>query len=72
MSTATPTVAPEIVRALTRYEIASFRTAQLSARMDSRDLTPAEFDALEFAQDVMRESRATLAAAGMLHLIGVA
>lgn len=71
-ATRTSAVAPSIVRAVTRYEIASFRTAQLSAWMDSRDLTGAEFDAFEFAQDVMRESRATLAAARMLHLIETA
>ena len=64
--------AVEVVRAVTRFENASARTAELSAAMDSRDLSPAEFDALDFAQDVMRESRATLAAAGRLDLIEVA
>ncbi|MGW0626459.1 hypothetical protein [Streptomyces sp. NPDC002758] len=64
--------APAVVRAVTRYEVASARTAELSAAMDVRDLTSAEFDALEFAQDVMRESRATLAAAGRLDLIEAA
>ena len=60
---------PELRREVIRYENASARTAELSAAMDSRDLTPAEFDALDFAQDTMRESRSTLAAAGRLDLI---
>jgi hypothetical protein len=59
-------------QAVIRYENASHRTAELSTLMDSRDLTPAEFDALEFAQDTMRQARATLAAAGRLDLIGAA
>lgn len=59
----------EVARAVTRYEVASARTAELSHLMDSRDLSGAEFDSLFDAQDVMRESRRTLAAAGMLHLI---
>ena len=59
-----------LIRAVTRYEVASARTAELSAAMDLRDLTPAEFDSLDFAQDTMRETRATLAAAGRLDLIG--
>lgn len=60
-----------VVVALTRYEVASARTAELSHLMDARDLSGAEFDSLFDAQDVMRESRRTLAAAGMLHLIEV-
>lgn len=63
---------PEIRREVIRFENASARTAELSAAMDSRDLTPAEFNALDFAQDVMRETRATLAAAGRLDLIEAA
>jgi hypothetical protein len=59
-----------VVRAVTRFEVASARTAELSAVMDERDLSPAEFTALEFAQDVIRESRKVLAMTGMLHLIG--
>lgn len=61
---------PAVVRAVTRYEVASARTAELSAAMDCRTLTVAEFSALEFAQDTMRESRATLAEADLLHLVG--
>jgi hypothetical protein len=37
----------------------------------SREMTGAEFDALALAQDMMAASRATLAAAGQLHLIEV-
>lgn len=59
----------DIVRAVARYENASATTAELSALMDSRTLSAAEFGRLEFAQDTMRESRATLAAAGQLHLV---
>jgi hypothetical protein len=62
-------MAPEVRRAVVRYENASARTAELSAAMDFRDLSPAEFGALEFAQDTMRESRATLTEAGQLHLV---
>ncbi|MEV6737905.1 hypothetical protein AB0N14_13620 [Streptomyces sp. NPDC051104] len=62
---------PEIARAVTRYEVASARTVELSAAMDTRQLTGAEFDSLVLAQDVMAASQATLAAAGQLHLIEV-
>ena len=54
---------------MVRYENASATTAELSALTDSRTLTVAEFDRLEFAQDTMRESRAVLAEAGCLDLI---
>ncbi|MET7429606.1 hypothetical protein ABZT16_11490 [Streptomyces flaveolus] len=64
--------APEVVRAVTRYMVASARTAELSAAMDVRDLSGAEFDSLVLAQDVMAASRATLAAAGQLYLIEAA
>lgn len=60
----------DLYRAITRYEVASERTAQLSASMDRRDLTASEFGALEYAQDVMRETRGELAAASRLDLIG--
>jgi hypothetical protein len=60
----------DLHRALTRHQVASQRTAQLSARMDRRDLTGAEFDSFEWAQDVMRETRGELAAGGRLDLIG--
>lgn len=60
----------DLYRALTRHQVASERTAQLSAWMDRRDLTPAEFDSFEWAQDTMRQSRAELATAKRLDLIG--
>lgn len=59
-----------VAEAVTRYEVASARTAQLSHLMDERTLTVAEFDVLEHAQDVMAGAKASLAEAGMLHLIG--
>jgi hypothetical protein len=60
----------DLHRALTRHQVASQRTAQLSAWMDRHDLTPAEFDSFEWAQDVMRQTRGELAAGGRLDLIG--
>lgn len=59
-----------VAEALTRYEVASERTAELSHLMDSRTLTVAEFDVLEHAQDVMAGARDVLAKAGQLDLIG--
>jgi len=61
-----------VARAVTRFKVASARTAELSALMDSRDLTGAEFTALELAQDTMRQARSTLAKAGRLDLVEVA
>jgi len=61
---------PEVRRAVIRYENASSRTAELSALMDSRDLSGAEFNALFDAQTVMAGARAELKDAGMLHLVG--
>ncbi|MEU5772680.1 hypothetical protein ABZ819_05165 [Streptomyces venezuelae] len=60
-----------VVVAVTRYEVASERTAELSHLMDARDLTPAEFNALFDAQTVMAGARTTLAEAGRLDLIEV-
>lgn len=60
---------PDVVRAVSRYEVASARTAELSVAMDSSSLSGAEFDSLVLAQDVMAASRTVLAAAGQLHLI---
>lgn len=65
-------VTPDVAKAVTRYEVASERLAELSQAMDVRDLTGAEFDSLSVAQDTMRASKATLAAAGQLHLIEAA
>lgn len=60
----------DLYRAITRHQVASERTAQLSAWMDRRDLSAAEFDSFEWAQDVMRQTRGELAASGRLDLIG--
>lgn len=57
---------PEIVRAVTRYEVASARTAELSAALDTRMLSGAEFDSLALAQDVMAASQEMLTAAASL------
>lgn len=65
-------VTPDVAKAVTRYEVASERLAELSQAMDVRDLTGAEFDSLSVAQDTMRASKAILAAAGQLHLIKAA
>ncbi|MDQ0809861.1 hypothetical protein QFZ63_001575 [Streptomyces sp. B3I7] len=65
-------VTPDVAKAVTRYEVASQRLAELSQAMDDRDLSGAEFDSLALAQDTMRASKATLAAAGQLHLIEAA
>lgn len=62
---------PAVVRAIVRYEVASARTVELAAAMDTRSLSGAEFDSLALAQDVMADSLAVLAAAGQLHLIEV-
>ncbi|WP_406418363.1 hypothetical protein [Streptomyces sp. NBC_01614] len=62
--------APDVLPAVARHEVASFRTAQLSDWLYRYGLSDADLDSLEFWQDVMRESRATLAAAGRLDLIG--
>jgi hypothetical protein len=64
--------APEVLPAVARYEVGSFRTAQLSSLLFRYGLSDADLDSLEFWQDVMRESRAILAAAGRLDLIGAA
>jgi hypothetical protein len=62
--------APEVLPAVARYQVASYRTAQLSSCLYRYGLSDADFDSLEFAQDTMREARAVLAAAGRLDLIG--
>ena len=59
-----------IVRAVVRFEIATARFAELSAR-EASTLSPAEFGALRASRIVMSVSRSILADAGMLHLIEV-
>lgn len=63
-------VTPEVQRAVTIYEVASERYRELLGL--GREMTGAEFQSLGLAQDRMAEARATLAAAGQLHLIEVA
>lgn len=65
------TVPVDVVRAVTRYEIASARYAELCA-MDARTMSGADFDSLALAQDTIADARATLAAAGRLDLIEAA
>jgi hypothetical protein len=57
-------------KAVVRYEIAAATVDRLS-QVDARDMSPAQFDSLADAQKRMAEFRATLAAAGQLHLIEV-
>lgn len=64
-------VSEEIRRVVVRFEIAAATVDRLS-RVDARDMSPAQFDHLADAQKRMAEYRATLAAAGQLHLIEVA
>ncbi|MEU9470452.1 hypothetical protein AB0D78_28310 [Streptomyces avermitilis] len=65
--------APSVVRAVTVYETAAARAAELAARaVTGTDLEALDVRSWEFAEELMAGSRATLAAAGMLHLIEVA
>ncbi|MGW5636463.1 hypothetical protein [Streptomyces sp. NPDC003832] len=61
-----------LVRAVTRHEVASARTAELSHLMDVRDLSVPERHDFDASQDLMRDARATLAKAGRLDLIETA
>jgi hypothetical protein len=58
----------DVVRALTRYEIATARYDELDARPASA-LSPAEFDALQDAQQTVTEAFGVLAEAKRLDLI---
>lgn len=62
--------APEVLQAAARYKVASALTAEVGRVMSTRDLTDVEMTDLLYVQDVMREARAVLAAAGRLDLIG--
>ncbi|MGW1949092.1 hypothetical protein ACWCRC_32815 [Streptomyces sp. NPDC001940] len=59
----------EIQRAVTRFTIAAARYDELVAKPASR-LTASEFEAISDARQVVAESFATLAEAGMTHLVG--
>ncbi len=58
----------DVVRAVTRYEIASARYDELIARPAS-SLSPAEFDAIGQAQQTIAESFAVLAGHGRTDLV---
>ncbi|WP_369274491.1 hypothetical protein AB5J55_35235 [Streptomyces sp. R11] len=59
----------DVVRAVTRYEIACERRAELLAKRP-RDWSGAEFDSFTGAERTIEESKALLAAKELLHLIG--
>jgi hypothetical protein len=63
----------DIVRAVAVYETASLHAAELAAQSASgKDLPAVDVRSWEFAEELMAGARATLAAAGMLHLIEAA
>lgn len=57
-----------VVKAVTRYEVAAARYDELIARPASQ-LSPAEFDSFQAAEQTLAESLGILADARMLHLI---
>jgi hypothetical protein len=59
---------PDVARAVTRFEVATARIAELSA-VDAQHLSGADFNALGDAQDVVKASREFLAGAGLLYLV---
>jgi hypothetical protein len=70
--TGTPTqpLAPAVVRAVAVYETAALHAAELAAKaMMGGDLPALDVRSWEFAEELKSGSRATLAAARMLHLI---
>lgn len=59
-----------VAEAVTVFETASLHAVQLAARAESGGMSDLDADSLAHAEDLMMGARATLAAAGMLHLIG--
>lgn len=60
-----------VAEAVTRYETAAVHAAELAAKAAAKDGLPAiDVRSWEFAEELMAGARATLAEAGMLHLIG--
>jgi hypothetical protein len=57
-----------VVRAVTRFEVATARIAELSA-VDAQHLSGADFNALGDAQAAVKAAREFLTRAGLLHLI---
>jgi hypothetical protein len=67
------TVPPAVVRAVAVYETAAAHAAEFAAQSASgRDLPAVDVRSWEFAEELMAGARATLAAAGQLHLIEAA
>ncbi|MFB7736208.1 hypothetical protein ACFC08_17845 [Streptomyces sp. NPDC056112] len=64
-------VTPNVARAVARFQSAARTVARYEA-MDSADMTPDEHNTWYDKLTVMRDARATLAAAGQEHLIEVA
>jgi hypothetical protein len=61
---------PDVVRAVTVYETAAVHAAELAAKAATGVELPAlDVRSWEFAEELMAGSLATLAAAGMLHLV---
>ncbi|MFJ9633759.1 hypothetical protein ACIRU8_39305 [Streptomyces sp. NPDC101175] len=59
----------DVIRAVTRYEVAAARYDELDARPVS-SLSPAEFDAMQQAQQMVAESFGVLASHGRTDLVG--
>jgi hypothetical protein len=77
MSTATPThpavlLAPAIVRAVTVYETAALHRSNLAELAEAGQLSDLDAEGFVVAEELIAGSRATLAAAGLLHLIEAA
>lgn len=63
------TVSPEIVSAVTVYETAAVHAAELASVAVSGRMSDLDADSLAAAEDLMAGARATLTAAGQLHLV---
>jgi hypothetical protein len=68
MSTAT-TLTPAVVRAVTVYETAAVHAEYLGNVALSGRMSDLDAESLAVAEELKAGSRATLAAAGMLHLV---
>ncbi|CAM5392463.1 hypothetical protein STENM36S_06347 [Streptomyces tendae] len=62
--------AADVQKAAARYRVASAAIAKASQVLGARALTEVEASDFDYMQDVMREARTVLAAAGQLDLIG--
>ncbi|MEV8033930.1 hypothetical protein [Streptomyces sp. NPDC086182] len=58
-----------VVRAVAVYETAALHRANLAELAAAGELSDLDADGFDIAADLMAGSRATLAAAGMLHLV---